>query len=194
LISNPINYVRAFFKNRFRQSRNRVGHSGRPDGAFAQMNKGLQDMKRLHWELKVNLQAIEGQHQAIQSLSSEAWSEREQILSNYYGTLRGILLVFDNCENIFKSVPQISVVNDGLKRILEEQHIEPIQVKAGDLFDSEFHQCEETAEKEEFLNGAVLQIIEAGYIKKLQNGQHIVIRPAKVLVNKKMTHAEGETK
>lgn len=180
-----MNYLQKIVQDHKLQFKSDIIGSGLSNNALAQVNKGLKEMKRLHWEFKMNLQAVENQLQAIQRASSNAWNEREHLLTNYYDTLRSILGVLDNCENALEAAPQLSIIYNELKKILEKRGIESIQVKEGNSFNAELHKCEETIQREEYPNGIIVQVIEKGYMEKLKNGKFIVIRPAKVIINKK---------
>ena len=158
------------------------------ENALANVNRGLQDMKRLHREIKINLQAIENRHQTIQKYSSDAWGEREQLLLNYFDTIRAILLTIDNYADYLNKAPITANVFDNLKELLAKQCIEPIQVREGDPFNAEFHKCQHTVERDDYLTGVIVQVIETGYIKKYNNGANIVIRPTLVIANIRNNH------
>lgn len=186
LMYSLLNRLVEFIIHRKAGQKNGPANSDTQAVPLTQVNRGLRDMGVLLREIITKLQEIERQHKTIRTHSSNAWSEREMVLADYYNTLRAVLQVLDNCESALSSSPQMLVIYEGLKRIIEDQHIEPIQVKEGDLFDTQFHKCEETVEMEEYPTGVVVQVIEKGYIQKRRDGSKIVIRPAKVHVNKKL--------
>jgi molecular chaperone GrpE (heat shock protein) len=191
MIPNLLNIVRNFINDHESSPKTYLNSSDSQISPMVQVNMGLRDVRGLLWEIKAKLQEIDTQHQALQTHSSNAWREREELLSNYYDTLRAILYVLDHCENMLDSTPQISVVYEGLKRIMEEQYIEPIQVKEGDVFDAELYECEEIIESKNHPTDVVVQIIERGFMKKLKDGTRAVIRPVKVAVSKNVTHMGG---
>ena len=165
---------------------------GAQDTPLTQVNRGLRDMAALLAEVVAKLQEVEKQQKAIRAYSSNAWSEREALLTDYYSSLRGILRLWDNCEDAADSSPQMQVISSGLKRMMKDQRIEPIQVKEGDLFDARLHECEEAVETEGYPSGAVVQVIEAGYMQERRDGTKVLVRPAKVRVSKETTDAGGE--
>ena len=157
---------------------------------LTEINKELRDMSLLLREVAAKHKDIEQRHKAILVHSSNAWNEREALFTNYYNTLSVVLQVLDNCESALESSPQMMVVYNGLKVILENQHIEPIPVKEGDLFDAQLHECEETAKTEDSSPCVVLQVIEKGYMQKRRDGIKAIIRPAKVCVSEKLPTLE----
>ena len=154
---------------------------------LTEVNKGLRDMGALLLEL-------ERRHKSVRAHGSRAWAERQTLLAQYHDTLRAVLDVLDSCESAPPSSPHLSVVREGLRRILDGQGVEPIEVRAGDAFDPRQHECEDTVATQEQPAGAVVDVLVKGYAQRRANGARVVLRPARVRVAKATETPETESR
>jgi len=158
---------------------------------LARVNAIVRELGPLLTGAAENLRAIEDRHHAVLSASATAWAERENLLHRYYGFVRSILQVRDDCTRCDADSPGMGAVRAGLDRALAEQRIEELPVKAGDAFDPEIHECESAAGIGEDSRGAVVaNVIQPGFVQRVQGGLGVVVRPAKVQINHDMNEGD----
>lgn len=115
------------------------------------------------------------------NLEKRVENEREEFVkfSNLLVLIK-LIGVLDNLELVGKHVSDdgLDIVIKELKNIISGQGIKEVEVKVGDNFDPNFHECVELVAGED--NQKVVTIVAPGYIMNMR-----VIRPAKVKVSKK---------
>ncbi len=152
---------------------------------LTQLNIGLRELDVLLRGAATKIQAIEQQCRSLRLQSSEAWHERQELHSDYYAVIRGMLQLMDDCENTRQDATETSRVYEKLQMILQKQRIEVIPVKRGDRFDAQFQKCEEKVETVEYPPGCVVQVIEKGYVQRRRNAATVVIRPSRVCISQR---------
>lgn len=152
--------------------------------ALALVNTGLRSMRGQLREMSARLTEIDHQNQTIQEYASKAWNERVHILDAYFGLNRALLRVLDNYGQILDTNADLAPLVTELRAIVEQQNILPLVVKEGDPFQAERHLCEDTIETEKYAPNTVVQVLEDGFEKVLEDGMHIIVRPAKVVISR----------
>jgi len=120
-------------------------------------------------------------------------TEREKIAwiaSTQAGILQDILVVADNVERALAElhkrpvneeiqpwVTGFELVNKAVAKLLEKYEVQ--EIKDHDLFDPQFHEAIMHVDSSEHISGAVVQVLQKGYLFKGN-----VLRPAKVSVAK----------
>lgn len=144
---------------------------------LTEINRVVHEMSVVLNETMMKVQELDRNNRMIYTHSSSAWNEREQLQSDYQGLRRGFLSIVDACES--------GAENDILQRLLtdicREQRIEAIAAHQGDRFDAALHVCEETVAAPA---GAIVRIVEKGYVQRHRDGTAVVVRPARVVVGK----------
>ena len=89
------------------------------------------------------------------------------------------LLVFKAQEDTKQSHQEgMKIIYDKLLRLLKQEEVAAMEVKKGDIFDTEKHEAiSKTAVKDEALKGKVVEVVTKGYLLKDK-----VIRFAKVII------------
>jgi molecular chaperone GrpE (heat shock protein) len=154
-----------------------------PSGAQTKINASLGEARQQLWDLKGKVQSIDQQFSAIQALWGQAWNEREQLKNEYYQLLGAVLETLDTLEENPEALPS-AAVGERLKQILLRQGVEKGSTRPGDPFQPEEHEVEDTAFQEGMPHGAILEVISPCYARVYANGERLVIRPARVIVNR----------
>ena len=119
----------------------------------------------------------------IEDQLARAWREREGLIEDYYAVVQGVLRVLDDCQTMRDKTPELQVIKAELERILRHQRVEMITVAIGDHFQPDLACCEQTEASDEHAPGTVLRVLESGYQRRLDDGNTVVIRPARVAVS-----------
>lgn len=82
----------------------------------------------------------------------------------------------DSCKNF---VMGVEMTRKSFLDSLKNHGVEKLEIEPGEAFDPEFQEAMGTAANNELPNGAVVQVVQAGYRLKGR-----LLRPAKVMVNK----------
>jgi len=154
-----------------------------PSGSLTKINANLLEGRQQLWDFRGRVQSLDQQFQALQGLWSQVWTEREQLHNEYYELLNAIL---ESCDVLEESIdhPQFSQVHTILNSILLKHGIEKNLTRIGDPFQPEIHECEETTYQDGLPDGVIVQVITPCYLRIFANGEHLVIRPARVIVNR----------
>ncbi|MCX7830743.1 MAG: nucleotide exchange factor GrpE [Acidobacteria bacterium] len=124
--------------------------------------------------------------------TAKDWGEREKRAQ--MEILRQILPFLDNLERAFSNVPENTDINwlqgveisiKDFQSLLKQIGLEEID-KCGVPFDPSFHESLGFDSNNDFEEGAVAKIVQKGYLFKER-----LLRPAKVLINKKSGSEKG---
>ena len=126
----------------------------------------------------------------IEEQLGRAWREREGLVDDYYAMLRNVLQVLDDCRAMGDTGPELKVIGAGLEKLLQQQGVKAIEVAVGDRFQSDRHLCEQTDASGEKPPGTVLRVVEPGYLRQLNDGSTVTIRPARVVVSQTQSSSE----
>jgi molecular chaperone GrpE len=101
--------------------------------------------------------------------------------------LRRILPALDDLDRALKTMPAelrdnswangVSLVQRKFSNVLESEGVKPIEVKAGDTFDPQWHEAVTHEDSEQFKEGEIIAEVQKGYVVGEQ-----VLRPSLVRV------------
>jgi hypothetical protein len=149
----------------------------------------MREAGRILREADDKLLELERQHAAVQRQCTAAWVEKQALLDRYYEVLRTVLTLIDDCE----SGGTAEVILESLKKLLEDQRVESLQVKRGESFDARVHKAVDDMRAGSSRPAVVVDILQRGYIQNLQDGTSVVLRPAAVRLGEE-TPTTGEVK
>jgi molecular chaperone GrpE (heat shock protein) len=134
----------------------------------------------------------------LEDYGAGSWNREREAKNKYLRVINSLFLILDHFENMNTNNGESDEIGwfiKMVKRILEDEGIEEIPIKVGDVFNSKYHKQvgNRTDEHEE---GSILEISRKGYISKSQEGKKVVavLRPAEVIVSNGKTekHSENE--
>lgn len=154
-----------------------------PLSPLTAVNCGLRDVADILGQQLAATHRLLDQVASLEAEAADAWQEQTSLVHQYYGVIRGLLEVLDDCsENSDGEV--LETVRAKLERVLRDQDILPIVVAENSPFEAELHCCEETIESPGQPGGTVIRVLESGYLQRQKDGTTVVIRPARVVATK----------
>jgi molecular chaperone GrpE (heat shock protein) len=114
------------------------------------------------------------------------WQRERDFDEKYSFILRKLFFLLDHCDNFVKLgkyTDEIKWFHKSILEILENEKIEKMPVKQGDLFDSMYHKC--IGERPTvYQKGTIIENTRIGYYKKGKtNEDDIILRPAEVIIS-----------
>jgi molecular chaperone GrpE (heat shock protein) len=119
-----------------------------------------------------------------------AWQDQSRASQEYYDLARGILLALDDLRELAAREPTMCDLVDRMDRLLREQSMTPVPVAVGDQFCSDIHVCNRTESSLDVPPGRVLEVVSAGYRRRLSSGEHVIVRPVQVVVSQSPAECE----
>jgi molecular chaperone GrpE len=127
-------------------------------------------------------------------------SQKEVEEANKYGTAsfaKDLLNVSENLQRALDSVPAesktlfegVELTKKELLSVFERRGIKRIEPKAGEKFDHNVHQAIAQVEDPKFEQGAIIQVVQAGYVIHDR-----LLRPAMVTVSKGVVNNQASPK
>jgi molecular chaperone GrpE (heat shock protein) len=112
------------------------------------------------------------------------WNQEKEARTKYHGLINGVLLWLDHFEQAAKE-NKTGKADEWLfrkaRRILEDEGIEEIAVKRGEMFDGRRHK-QGGSRPDGLPKDAILELLRKGYyIKGRGNQEDVVFRPAEVV-------------
>ena len=145
-------------------------------------------------QLFTHARQIEDQLTAIREQVGIAWQEQTRSSKEYYGLIRGVLLVLDDLRALAANQSCMGDLVARSESLLHEQDITEIPVASGDSFCSDIHVCSKTEPASEVPPGRVISILAPGYHRRLPSGETAVVRPVQVAVSRSPVEPEEPKK
>jgi molecular chaperone GrpE (heat shock protein) len=154
-------------------------------------NRLLQETARIHSQAKQAVQALEEKRQDLQRTLNEAWKEKQEIEAVYFGLLRHIATLRQDClARRSNSLLDWNWLDQCLTSILSSQGVETLPTAPGDAYNPEFQECVDTVSVVDLPANSIYQIVDVGFGMKLPNGQYQTLKASKVVVNKASTETK----
>jgi molecular chaperone GrpE len=147
--------------------------TGQPAGSAADCDRQCDHLQRLKAEFENYRKRVQRDNQALVLRAGE-------------GVLESLLPVLDNMQRALESAQRheegqlikgVEIVSGQLRSVLEGHGLDQVPAAPGLPFDPNIHEAVVTQESDEFDEGAIVAVLEPGY---LLHGR--LLRPARVVV------------
>jgi molecular chaperone GrpE (heat shock protein) len=147
------------------------------------VNEGLNRIKNLISDANSNISEFQLD---VEDYVAMNWQRERDFDEKYSFILRKLFFLLDHCDNFVKLgkyTDEIKWFHKSILEILENEKIEKMPVKQGDLFDSMYHKC--IGERPTvYQKGTIIENTRIGYYKKGKtNEDDIILRPAEVIIS-----------
>jgi molecular chaperone GrpE (heat shock protein) len=132
----------------------------------------------------------------LEDYGAKSWRRERETIKKYHRMVDGLFLLLDHLENLAKGEKksdEIEWLYTRIRRILEDEAIEEIQVSKGQLFNGRYYK-QADSRHDELPVDAVLEVIRKGYfIEGLSGQEDVILRLAEVIVSSGPSEKKTET-
>ncbi len=169
-------------------------------GQIQSLNKRFLELRK---ELQRHISSFDSWQNDFADWAIKVRQEEAKRNERWNEVILGLLRLTEDCDDFLAAAPgslseagteskqdavlQIRNLHDGLKDILRNEGIVPLEVRTGEVFDPQRHEIVETVTSDA-PHGTVVRVFRDGFMRKAteqsEDAHAIVVRKAKVAVSK----------